>query len=67
MKLTKPTKRSKHKIDAATALAMASYDAVKRGGVNTSEVIKIDSPYGDMTAVKKKVYKEEDLPAALRD
>jgi len=67
MKLTKTTKRSKHKIDAATALAMAAYDAVKRGGVDTSETIKITSPFGDMTAVKKKVYREEDLPAALRN
>ncbi len=67
MKLTKHTKRSKHKIDAATALAMAAYDAVKRGGVDTSEIIKITSPFGDMTAVKKKVYKEENLPAALRN
>jgi len=67
MKLTKPTKKSKHKIDAATALAMAAYDAVKRGGVNTSEVIKIESPFGDISAGKKTVYKEANLPEQLRN
>lgn len=44
----KTTKR--HHIDAAIALAMAAYDAVNNGGVDTSIPLIIRSPYSDMTA-----------------
>lgn len=40
-----------HQIDAAIALAMASYDAVTNGGVDTSIPTIIKSPYSDSSMV----------------
>lgn len=36
-------------VDAAVAMAMASYDAVSNGGVDTSIPVVLRSPYDDMT------------------
>jgi len=69
-RLTKSSKRSKNKIDAAVALAMAAYDAVQRGGVDTTEPIIIASPFSDATSFDQKtpqqILEEKYLPEALR-
>jgi len=69
-RLTKSSKRSKNKIDAAVALAMAAYDAVQRGGVDTTKPIIIASPFSDATAFTHKtpqqILEEKYLPEALR-
>jgi phage terminase large subunit-like protein len=41
----------RHHIDAAIALAMACYEAVTNGGVDTSIPLIIRSPYSDATAI----------------
>lgn len=38
---------AKYKIDGAVALAMATYDAIERAGVDTSKPIRIVSPFTD--------------------
>ena len=63
-------KHTKFAIDAAIALAMACYDAVNRGGVDTTVPIRIISPFADASAVRipnvQDLYQMK-LPAALRD
>lgn len=63
-------RNAKFKIDAAIALAMACFDAVNRGGVDTSVPIQIISPFSDATAIRIPTIMDEfnmKLPAALRD
>jgi phage terminase large subunit-like protein len=48
-RLVKPLKSGRKKIDGAIALAMAAYDSVMRGGVDTTEVITVESPFGDVS------------------
>lgn len=55
-----------HKIDGAIALAMACYAAVDSGGVNVSEVMRIESPFSDMTGWKESREEDKILPFALR-
>jgi phage terminase large subunit-like protein len=43
----KKNENAKYPIDAAQALAMAAYDSVNRGGVDTSIPIFIQSPFSD--------------------
>jgi phage terminase large subunit-like protein len=65
----KKNKNGKYAIDAAQALAMAAYDAVNRGGVDTSAPIYIESPFTDSGAERiPTVYDELQmkLPEALR-
>ena len=70
-RLVKPTKSGRHKIDGAIALAMAAYDSVMRGGVDTTQVIRVESPFGDVSefpsvdSVKEEM--EALLPLELRD
>jgi phage terminase large subunit-like protein len=68
MRLTKPTKRSRKKVDGAIALAMSVVDVLERGGTDTSEAIIIESPFGDFTGFKqkKKQMDESYLPEPLR-
>jgi len=54
-------------IDAAIALAMACYDAVKRGGVDTRGEIVIESPFSDASGIKHISSEEENLPWPFRD
>lgn len=61
---------AKFKIDAAIALAMACFDAVNRGGVDTSIPVQFVSPFSDATAVRIPTIMDEfnmKLPEALRD
>jgi phage terminase large subunit-like protein len=70
-RLVKQTKRSKNKIDAAVALAMAAFDAVERGGVDTSLPTVVESPFGDVSEfpsvdpIRERM--EQALPPELRD
>jgi phage terminase large subunit-like protein len=48
-RLVKPTKAGRNKIDGAIALAMSAYDAVMRGGVDTTEMIVVEAPFGDVS------------------
>ena len=62
-------KHAKYAIDAAQALAMAAYDAVNRGGIDTSVPLYIESPFSDSGSVRiPTVYDELQmkLPEALR-
>lgn len=54
-----------HHDDAAVALAMAAYEAIKQGGVDTSVPVVISSPFSDMNTMAE----QEDawLPFPLRD
>lgn len=61
-------RNAKYKIDAAVCLAMATYDAISRGGVDTSQPVQIISPFSDATAVRIPTISDQmKLPAALRD
>ena len=55
----------RHHIDGAIAMAMASYDAVRNGGVDTSIPLILESPYSDATeyVVPRG---DEHIPFALR-
>jgi phage terminase large subunit-like protein len=59
---TKVSKR--HHIDAAIALAMAAYDAVVNGGVDTSIPLVIESPWSDMSM--HNISKETVIPFPLQ-
>jgi len=55
--------------DAAIALAMSAFDAVKRMGVDTSVKVVWESPFSDFTGIPEKSSRqkeEEGLPFALR-
>lgn len=63
-------RNAKFKIDAAIALAMACFDAINRGGVDTSIPVQIVSPFSDATAIRIPTIADEfnmRLPEALRD
>ena len=47
--LVKQVKQGRKKIDFTVALAMSAYDSIKRGGVDTSEEIVVESPFGDVS------------------
>ena len=70
-RLVKPSQSSTKKIDGAVALSMSAYDAIKRGGVDTTIPIRIESPFGDVSQFSYKTPLEEEmeriLPAELRD
>jgi len=55
-------------VDGAIAMAMAVYDAVQRGGEDTSEEQVIESPYSDCTAYSADARegKEDWMPEQLR-
>lgn len=56
-------------VDGAIAMAMAVYDAVQRGGEDTSEEQVIESPYSDCTAYSAEAREggqEDWLPLPLR-
>jgi len=55
--------------DAAIALAMSAFDAVKRMGVDTTVPVVWESPFSDFTGIPAKDSRqiaEEGLPFALR-
>lgn len=52
--LVKQVKQGRKKIDFTVALAMSCYDAIKRGGVDTSEEIVVESPFGDVSEMEYK-------------
>lgn len=55
-------------IDGAIAMAMAAYHVVKVGGIDTSQRIKIESPFSDATAWRSPYYVDQSfLPEPLRD
>jgi phage terminase large subunit-like protein len=56
----------RHHIDAAVALAMASYEAVSNGGVDISIPVVLSSPFSDMTDFGPKEDKPY-IPFELRD
>jgi len=60
-------KNIRYKIDAAVTLAMAAYDAVNRGGVDTRKKTVIESPYSDWTArPQPQILDYKNLPEPLR-
>lgn len=69
-RLVKPEKRSKNPIDFTVALAMSAFDATRRGGVDTSVVTVIESPFGDVSDIEHKTTLEREaekvLPPELR-
>ena len=60
-------KDSKYPNDAAVALSMAIYDAVSRGGVDTTLAIEVQSPYSDWTAVRNPDLYEPNLPEPFQE
>jgi phage terminase large subunit-like protein len=63
-------KNHKYAIDAAIALAMAAYDAVNRGGADTSTPFEMIMPFSDASAVHIPTISDihqRALPDALRD
>jgi len=60
-------KESTYPIDAAVAMAMASYYVVKVGGIDTSNRIRIESPFSDATGWDANYIDQSMLPEPLRD
>lgn len=63
-------KNHKYAIDAAIALAMAAYDAVNRGGADTSTPFEMIMPFSDASGVHIPTISDihqRALPEALRD
>ncbi len=56
---------TKTQIDGSICLAMACYDAVHNGGVDTSQPLVITSPYSDATAYGSS-YDQRGIPFPLR-
>jgi phage terminase large subunit-like protein len=54
--------------DGAIAMAMAVYDAIERGGVDTSKMQRISSPFSENTGFERldEIAEEADWPEALR-
>lgn len=65
-RLVKGKVSKRHHIDAAIALAMACYDSVSNGGVDTSIPVQLASPFSDMTDYGPKDVTPY-LPPQLRD
>jgi len=69
--LTKPIRQGRNKVDFATALAISAFDAVERGGVDNTEEIVVESPFGDISEftyvdpIQREM--EAALPPELRD
>jgi hypothetical protein len=64
-KMVKPSQTSTKKIDGAVALAMSAYDAIKRGGVDTTIPIRIESPFGDVSQFSYKSPVEAEMERVL--
>jgi phage terminase large subunit-like protein len=60
-------KEAAYPIDAAVAMAMASYYVVKVGGIDTSKRIRIESPFSDVTGWNPNYVDQSLFPEALRD
>ena len=54
------------KMDGAVALAIASVTAADSGGVDTSQPLKIESPFSDVSAWNEGELDEKSLPFPLR-